>query len=112
MPSKKTIHRIAAKTIVIRPQKQEKCRISLILAIAGNGKKLIPFVIYKGAKNGKIYKTLIQNDFVKQNMCIVACNQNAWSTNELIRNWIDMVYIPFFHKINLAKTLLVLNRVP
>ena len=112
MPSKKTIHKIGAKTIVIRTQKQEKCRISLILTIAGNGKKLIPFVIFKGAKNGKIYKTLIQNDFVKQNRYIVACNQNAWSTNELIQKWIDMVYIPFFRKIDLEKTLLVFDRAP
>lgn len=40
MPSKKTIHKIGAKTINIHKQSQDKCRISIILSICANDKKL------------------------------------------------------------------------
>ena len=57
MPSNKTVHKIGDKTITIKTQQKEKLRISVILAICSNGKKLKPFIIFKGAKNGKIFKT-------------------------------------------------------
>ena len=56
MPSNKTVHKIGAKTITIKTQQQEKLRISLILAICVNGKKLKPYIIFKGAKIGKFLK--------------------------------------------------------
>ena len=77
MPSNKTVHKIGAKTITIKTQQQEKLRISVILAICSNGKKLKPFIIFKGAKNGKIFKTLLKEECVTSKKCIIACNANA-----------------------------------
>ena len=109
MPSNKTVHKIGAKTITINTQQQEKLRISVILAICSNGKKLKPFIIFKGAKKGKIFKNLLKEEYVISKKCIIACNANAWSTTEIIKEWIINVYIPFFSGQELSKTLLVFD---
>ena len=54
MPFHKTVHKVGAKTVSIKTQRQEKCRISFILSICSNGDKLKPFIIIKGAKNSLI----------------------------------------------------------
>lgn len=56
IPSNKTVHKIGSKTICIKTQRQEKARVSVILAFCANGVKLKPFIIIKGAKNGCITK--------------------------------------------------------
>ena len=110
MPPNTTINKIGAKTIVIKTQRQEKTRISVILAICGNGDKLPPYIIFKGAKKGNIYKKLLNNDLVKKNKCIITCNCNAWSNKEIIKDWVNNVYIKYFkNKIALKRTLLVLD---
>ena len=53
MPPNITINKIGANTIVIKTQRQEKTRISVILAICGNGDKLPPYIIFKGGKKRK-----------------------------------------------------------
>lgn len=110
MPSNKTVNKVGAKTITIRTQRQEKCRISVILSICANRNKLNPLIIFKGAKNGKIYKSLLNHEYVKQKKCVIACNKNAWANKEIIRLWIDKIYIPYFEGKNLSKTLLVFDR--
>ena len=58
MNSKATKHKICAKTIMIKTQNQEKLRISAIMSIWGNGERLKPYLIFKGAHNGRIYHSL------------------------------------------------------
>ena len=103
MPSSKTFHKIGDKTITIKTQQQEKIRIFLILTICANGKKLKPYIIFKGAKHGKIFKTLLKEECVTTKKCIFAFNANAWSTNDIIKEWIINVYIPFFSVKNYQK---------
>ena len=112
MPFHKTIHKIGAKTITIKTQRQEKSRISLILSIAGDGSKLIPYVIFKGAKEGKIIKSLKSTSYVKENRCICFTNKNAWSTEIIIKDWIKNIYIPYFNSknIELKNTLLIWDK--
>ena len=110
MPFHKTVHKVGAKTISIKTQRQEKCRISLILSICSNGEKLKPLIILKGAKNGRIYKNLLKLSEVTNNKCIVECNQTAWATKDIIKNWIEKVYISYFNGKDLSKTLLVFDR--
>lgn len=76
MPFHKTIYKCGAKTICIRTQPQEKCKISIILSIAGYGTKLIPYTIFKGAANGKIIKDLIKTKYVTEKRCICQTNKN------------------------------------
>ena len=52
----KTVHKVGTKRISIKTQRQEKCRISVILSIYSKGEKLKTLIILKGAKNGSIYK--------------------------------------------------------
>ena len=66
MPPNITVHKIGAKTIFIKIQQQEKARISVILAICGNGDILPPYIIFKGAKKGNIDKKLLKNELVKK----------------------------------------------
>ena len=40
IPSNKTVHKVGAKTICVKTQRQEKARISVILACCDNGIKL------------------------------------------------------------------------
>lgn len=60
-PFHKTICR--TKTISIRTQHQEKCRISII---ACDGSKLILYVIFKGASNSKILKDIMKTNYVTE----------------------------------------------
>ena len=72
----KSIHLICTKTIAIRAQGHDKCRISVILSICSNGDKLKPIIILKGANNRKIYKNIIISD-IKNNKCIIVWNKKA-----------------------------------
>lgn len=107
MPSNKTVHKVGAKTIYIRTQNQEKIRVSVILSCCANGDKLKPYVIYKGGKKGKIFNSLQKEELVKTNKIVIATNANAWATNDIIKDWLDKVYISYFKNYPLEKTLLI-----
>ena len=72
MPFNKIIYKIGARTVTISTQKQEKARIYCILSINATGKTLMPYIIFKGAEKGNIYKNLIKTDKVisKKMHCI------------------------------------------
>ena len=112
MPFNKTIHKVGAKTVMISTQKQDKARISCILSINATSKTLMPYIIFKGAEKGKIYKNLIKTDEVISKNCIISTNNNAWSTNKIVKDWIDTVYCSFFNNISLENTLLIFNSAP
>ena len=112
MPFNKTIHKIGQKTITIATQKQEKSRISCILSINAEGNILKPYIIFKGAQKGKIYKSLINTDEVVSKKCVVYTNSNAWSTNKIVKDWMDNVYCSYFINIPLENTLLIFDSAP
>jgi len=53
MTPNKTIAQKDGKTIIIKTQEQEKCRISVILTITVDGGKLPSYLIFKAKKIGK-----------------------------------------------------------
>ena len=53
MTPSKTIAKKGGKSILKSTQNQEKCRISFILTITANGKKLPQYLIFKGKSNGE-----------------------------------------------------------
>ncbi len=93
MPFHKTIHKCGVKIIYIRIKHQEKCRIQIILSIAGDGNKLIPYAKFKGVANGKIIKDLNKTKYVIEKRYICQTNKNEWSSNSIIIDWINNVYI-------------------
>jgi hypothetical protein len=44
----KTISKRGKKTVLIKSQNQEKCRISILLFIVADGDKMPPLIIFKG----------------------------------------------------------------
>ena len=72
----------------------------------------MPYIIFKGTEKGNIYKKLIKSDEVISKKCIVSTNNNAWSTNKIIKDWIDTVYCSFFNNIPLENTLLIFDSAP
>ena len=54
----KTIAKKGNKTILIKTQFQEKCRISVILCITVDGEQLPPFLIFEAKEEGYIEKNL------------------------------------------------------
>lgn len=86
MTPSKTIAKKGGKSIIIRTQNQEKCRVSVILKITANGNKLPPFLIFKAKANGDIEKQLKILNIIN-GKCYISCNENAWSTEEIIKKW-------------------------
>ena len=107
MNSNVTIHIIGAKTISIKSQNQEKLRISKIMSICGNGKRLKPYLIFKGAHNGRIYHSLSKLNEVNKGLVFINVNNNAQATKNIIKDWIQKIYIPYFNGTDLYKTLLI-----
>ena len=90
--------RKGGKSITIKSYDQEKCRISVILAIISNGSKLAPYLIFKAKQNGIIEKRLKNDKYVLSKKCFVACNINAWSTSEIIKDWKIKVWDEYLTK--------------
>ena len=86
MVPNKTIAKRGKKTILIKTQNQQKCRISVILGIVADGSKLKPLIIFKGKIGGLIEKNLLKNKYVLAEKCLISVNQNAWATDSIINN--------------------------
>lgn len=74
MPSNTTIEK-KDTNIEITTFWGEKVRISLILGIGGNGYKLLPLLIFKAKKDGRLEKSLNSLDLVKQKKVYVSCQE-------------------------------------
>ena len=70
----------------------------MILAFTANGSKLAPYLIFKGKQNGIIVKRLKNDKYVLSKKCFVACNINAWSTNDIIKDWKIKVWDEYLTK--------------
>lgn len=79
------IEKNGKKSVIIRTQNQEKCRLSVLLTILSNGKKLSPLLIFKGVKDEKLEKELSQNQNVKSGKIFITFNINTWCTIEIMK---------------------------
>jgi hypothetical protein len=77
MTPSKTIAKKRGKSINIRTQNQEKCRLFVLLTINADGIKLPPFLIFKAKVNGDIKKELRKDINVVNGKCFFCCNNNA-----------------------------------
>ena len=57
-PINKTITQKGNKTVYCKTLKREKMGITVLLTIAGDGKYLPPFIIFKGEPQSKLYKKI------------------------------------------------------
>ena len=90
-----TIAKRGKKSIIIKTQNQQKCRISVLLCIAADGSKLPPLIILKGKSGGIIEKNISKNNLVITKKCYVCVNDNAWSTDSIIKHWFYNVWLRY-----------------
>lgn len=88
------------RSVIIFIQSQDKCHVSVLLAILANGTKLPPLIIFKGIANGKIYKDLKKNFYVKNNKIFIECNSNAWCTKDIMLLWSNSIWRKYIDSFN------------
>ena len=73
---------------------QEK--FSVILSITGDGKKLTPFVIFRGKTKQKKCIT----EFIQENTgnLVIACCDDVWTVYEIMLIWLQKVWLPYIFK--------------
>ena len=110
MSPNKTVTYKGNKSVVIRTTNQEKIRITCILAICGDGDKLAPYIIFKCIKPSYHTLNLLNNNkYVKDKRIFINFNQNAWSTSEIMLDWLEKVFI-IYKKRSIIRIRLINNR--
>ena len=75
MPEQTTIELKGTKNVKISTFGNDKNRVSVILAIAGNGEKLAPMMIFKGQPGKTNEKKLQDIEEVKKNKFLFVANR-------------------------------------
>ena len=70
-------------------------RITIILVITVLGSKLPSYIIFKGRQNAFIQKKLEKLELVVNKKTFIACNLNAWSTIDVMKDYHDKIWQPF-----------------
>ena len=84
MPGDTTISRVGDRTVSIRTTGHDKGRFTVLLAAMADGRKLKPFVVFKGVRP---IPELNQVPGV-----VVRLSRNGWMDEALTLNWIDSVW--------------------
>ena len=93
----KVIAQKGEKNVVVRTQNQERIRISCLLTICADGDKLPPYIIFKGKNiNNRNMNEIKNNSYFKNKKIFINFNTNAWSTTEIMIDWIEKIYFPYF----------------
>jgi hypothetical protein len=102
------------KSILIKTQNQDKCRISVLLTITANGNKLPPYIIFKAKNKGNVENELLKDKNVILNKCFIACDENACSNDIIIKDWYEKIWLRYLFCNNLIisenKGYLILDR--
>ncbi|KAL4475224.1 hypothetical protein ABPG72_018881 [Tetrahymena utriculariae] len=75
-----------AINIRVESKNQEKQRITFILIICRDGKKLPTFLIYKRENNGIIHKEVKKSN--EKDICYTV-QKNAWAIKKVLQEWIE-----------------------
>ena len=86
MIAETTVARKGEHTISLKSTGDEKVLVSVCLVAKGDGTKLIPLVVFRGAK----MEVAALNDEFK-NKCVVETSTNSWMNEELTPKWIQQV---------------------
>jgi hypothetical protein len=83
MPSSYTVDDTGVKSLLIKTSGSEKMRVTVMLMVLADETKLPPHVIL-------ILRTMPEEQLPIG--LIVRCQSNGWMTNELIRDWLQVVW--------------------
>ena len=84
MPGDTTVMRAGERTVSIRTTGHDKGRFTIILAAMADGRKLKPFVVFKGVR--------IIPEFTLVPGVVVALSRNSWMNEPLTVKWVDSVW--------------------
>ena len=83
MPPNRTINSIGEKTVKIRTMGNEKNRVTVVLACAGDGTKLKPMVIFKRK---------ILSKMNNKHSVVVSAQETSWMDADQMKIWIEKVW--------------------
>lgn len=84
MPSSTTVDKKGAKSVSVKTSGGEKQRCTVMLAATADGRRLPPYIIFKR-------KTLPKNVIFPRTV-IVRANEKGWMHNELVEEWVKLVW--------------------
>ena len=93
MASSSTVDKTGSKTGPLKSTGHKKSCVSVRLTAQGNGKKLKPFTMFKGAKREV---EMLNKEF--HGKCIIASSSNGLMNSELTSQWIEKVLKLFILK--------------
>jgi hypothetical protein len=74
---------------------REHYRISVMLAIVGNGYKLPPLLIIKAEPGKTVEKNLRSLPFVREENMFIYCQEDGWCTTAIFKEWIKVIFQPY-----------------
>ena len=80
MPGETTVTRTGDRSVPIRSTGHDKARFTVVLAAMADGRKLNPFVVFKGVR------PIAELD--KEAGVIVAYSSNGWMNKALTKDWV------------------------
>lgn len=105
----RTIECIGARSVTIQDQGKQTDRVTINLAVASNGEKLLPFMIVKGTSYGRVSREMTSERGGYPRDIVYAANNNAWMTESLMLEWIDNVFVAFLGTHNSQHICLVMD---
>lgn len=91
---RRTFEKKGKKTILVSGSKNQKKSFTCVLSVTQDGKKLPPFVIFKGSRNGRIVRQLGRMENIS-GKCVCTCNNSHWMTISEMHMWIKEILLPF-----------------
>ena len=111
---KRTINEKGDNKIMIKTLGQEKQRITILFSVSAEDDKFSPLFVFKGQSNGRIYKNLNNNIYVKQKYLLVRRNVNGWCTKSIKNDYNFSIWESYINKhiFDMGRGLLIFDNVP
>ena len=103
LPGNFTVDIKDAENVKITTTGSEKCNFTVALCVTADGSKLPPFVIFKR-------KTIPKENYPKG--IIIQANEKGWMNQDMVKIWINKVWIQRKSSFFKPKSLLVLDSAP
>ena len=80
MPGETTVAHTGDRSVPVRSTGHEKARFTVVLAAMADGRRLLPFVVFKGVRPVA--------ELAREPGIIVAYSKNGWMNEELTKDWV------------------------
>ena len=84
MPGETTITRTGQKSVPVHTTGHDKGRFTVVLAAMADGRKLNPFVVFKGVCH--------MQQLTNTRGVVVAMSRNGWMNKEVTKDWVKQVW--------------------